>query len=310
MLGTRGRVSSMDELTTASLNALGYDAHEIRAMVRRRELVRLRRGVYRRVPLDEADGPEHEALVRSVMAVGYEGAVVSHASAAALWGLPVPKTSLDRVHLTDPARRSGKRRAGLQLATAQVPEDDVVCLDGIPVTSVARTVLDLGRSGHPGWALAAADDALRRQVVGRDELEASAERLRGVRGIPAARRVVALADERSASVGESLSRHLFIEAGLVPDELQKQLRYEGCLDIVDFWWAPNLAGEFDGRLKYGLANPAGKAVEDVLWDEKQREDRLRRQGILFVRWTWDDLVRRPRDVVGRVRFAMRTPVAA
>ena len=53
------------------------------------------------------------------------------------------------------------------------------------------------------------------------------------------------------------------------DDLQRQLRHEGCFDIVDFWWAPRLAGEFDGRLKYRLDNPSGRDIEDVLWQEKQ-----------------------------------------
>src|SRR5674476_401682 len=45
---------------------------------------------------------------------------------------------------------------------------------------------------------------------------------------------------------------------------------------VDFWWpGARVVGEFDGRVKYGRANPSGRPPEDVLWDEKLREDRLR-----------------------------------
>jgi len=66
-----------------------------------------------------------------------------------------------------------------------------------------------------------------------------------------------------------------------------------------------LAGEFDGRLKYRLDNPSGRDIEDVLWQEKQREDRLRRQGVHFARWTWDDVTHRPDDLLGRIRSGLR-----
>lgn len=54
-------------------------------------------------------------------------------------------------------------------------------------------------------------------------------------------------------------------------------------------------GEFDGRGKYLDRDLAGGRTPDqVLWDEKLREDRLRRHRSAAARWTWDDALSRPR----------------
>jgi hypothetical protein len=50
-----------------------------------------------------------------------------------------------------------------------------------------------------------------------------------------------------------------------------------------------LIGESDGRMKY--LDPAyrnGRTAEQVVYDEKRREDELRRQCRAFVRWGWDE----------------------
>jgi hypothetical protein len=62
---------------------------------------------------------------------------------------------------------------------------------------------------------------------------------------------------------------------------------EGLIGIADFGW-PGVIGEFDGRTKYGVtpgSDPTTAA--QVLWQEKVREDRIRRQARL-ARWTWSD----------------------
>ena len=58
---------------------------------------------------------------------------------------------------------------------------------------------------------------------------------------------------------------------------------------VDFWWPDlGLVGEFDGRMKYRLDGVEdGRPLEDRLWTEKTREDRLRAAGARVARWTWD-----------------------
>jgi hypothetical protein len=62
-------------------------------------------------------------------------------------------------------------------------------------------------------------------------------------------------------------------------------------------------GEFDGRVKYGRLLRPGRSAEDVLFEEKLREDRIRDEDHGVVRWTWPDL--RERYVLrDRIRRAL------
>ena len=90
-------------------------------------------------------------------------------------------------------------------------------------------------------------------------------------------------------MGESLSRARIRELGLVVPELQVEVSdRSGRVGRVDFWWPDvRLVGEFDGRVKYrtdGLDD--SRALEERVWAEKVREDRLRATGRAVVRWTW------------------------
>jgi len=61
---------------------------------------------------------------------------------------------------------------------------------------------------------------------------------------------------------------------------------------VDFYWEEQkTVGEFDGKLKYGQLLKPGQRIEDVIFEEKLREDALRDLGLQVVRWLWDDLYR-------------------
>ncbi len=101
--------------------------------------------------------------------------------------------------------------------------------------------------------------------------------------------MVGHADARSESVGESLSRARMVELGVELPALQHEIRDgRGLVGRVDFWWERHrLVGEFDGRLKYradGIQDQ--RRVEERVWAEKRREDRLRATGVRVVRWTW------------------------
>ena len=61
---------------------------------------------------------------------------------------------------------------------------------------------------------------------------------------------------------------------------------------VDFYWKEQrTVGEFDGKMKYGRALKPGKSIEEVLFEEKRREDALRDLGWQIVRWLWADIYR-------------------
>jgi hypothetical protein len=118
-------------------------------------------------------------------------------------------------------------------------------------------------------------------------LAAAVGRSAGWPGCPAARRVVAFADRRSASVGESRSRVLIRRAGLPDPVRQWEVRSAGrVLGRVDFAW-PELrtVGEFDGMVKYGRLVRPGQTPAEVVVDEKRREDAIRDEDLRVLRWT-------------------------
>lgn len=99
------------------------------------------------------------------------------------------------------------------------------------------------------------------------------------------------ATPHSESPGESRSRALMDELGFVGPALQKVIKTDRGPYRVDFCWEDDgVVGEFDGRVKYVDEFALnGRDPKEVLFQEKQREDALRRSGWTVVRWTWDDL---------------------
>jgi hypothetical protein len=218
------------------------------------------------------------------------GSVASHLSAAVLHGLPVWDGDLGRVQVTRRGSGSGKRRGYVHLHVAPLAAEDVVLADGVPATSVARTVVDLARTLPAEHAVAAGDAAVR-AGLSRTELDGVLDRARGWPGLAAARRVVAFLDPRSESAGESASRVVLYRIGLPPSDLQLVVSdpFGAFVARSDFGWkAQRVLGEFDGRQKYTRsaldADPAA-----VVYAEKQREDALRDLGWQMVRWTSVDL---------------------
>ena len=136
------------------------------------------------------------------------------------------------------------------------------------------------------------------------ELEAALERTARLHGAGRARKVVEFADGRSESAGESLSRVLLSDLGLMPDDIQfRVVDGSNAVGRVDFVW-PGLRtiGEFDGRVKYGRLLRQGEDGGEVLYREKLREDLLRELGWQVVRWVWADLDH-PEVIAERLRRA-------
>lgn len=207
-------------------------------------------------------------------------------SAAAVWGLPrVDRWPARVTVLESGAHKRGSRRIRVHLGAPA----DAVTVNGIRVTPPARTVVDVARTSSLATGLAAADHALRHGLCSAAELAAEAAEVRPrVLGRPAAHLVVELADARSMSPGESLSRAVMFRLNLPRPDLQVEvLDDDGLAGIADFGW-PGVVGEFDGRRKYGIPEGADPAeASEVLWREKRREDRIRRR-VRLARWVWDD----------------------
>jgi hypothetical protein len=268
----------------------------------------------------------HRLLVRAVLGELASGAVASHVSAAVLHGLPTWGLRLDRAHVTFARRSGGRRDDRLYVHTAPVEPDDIVVIDGIPVTTIARAVVDIARTAEFAAAVAVADAALRIEArrcrelgrgegsasaglvsaePGRAELDAALLRATGWPGVPDARRVVAFADGRAESVGESRSRVAIALAGLPAPALQWPVPCGGSTAYTDFAWPEQrTVGEFDGKVKYGRLLRPGQSPADVVYAEKLREDAVRAQDWEVVRWTWADL-QNFTDTAARVRDRFR-----
>ena len=276
---------------TRDLTGMGVDDSEIARLLRSGELTRIRRGAYARASTPEADARRaHLALVAATLRLCGPGPVISHMSAAALHGLPIWQDSLDRVALTRDQSGGGRSKGYVSLHGIPLPPSQVTEVDGLPVTTTARTVLDLACATTPFRSVPIGDAALARGLDP-TALAELLDRGRGRHGIGVARRAIGMLDGRSESVGESGSRVIFVEHGLpapVPQfEVHDDLGY--LIARVDFGWEEyRTLGEFDGRMKYDGSLAPGQDPREVLWAEKRREDRLRELGWQVVRWVWAD----------------------
>ncbi|WP_207842912.1 hypothetical protein [Williamsia soli] len=178
-------------------------------------------------------------------------------------------------------------------------------VDGVLLTKLALTACDVARQGTFAQAVAVLDHALRLGVI-RSELRSIAQRFTGTKGIATLRRAFDVADASSESVGESLSRALMIEWCDIPlPALQTEYRDE-CGQLiarVDFDWGGEVVGEFDGTVKYQKDRHPGETASDVVIREQIREDRLREEGLIVVRWIWDDF-KKPQVLRARIRKAL------
>ncbi|SDS29346.1 Transcriptional regulator, AbiEi antitoxin, Type IV TA system [Friedmanniella luteola] len=135
-----------EPLLRPALRDRGYTAAEVERLLREGRLVRLRRGAYAWPGGEQSPEQAHALLVAAGWAQLRAPGTVSHVSAAALHGLPVWAGQLQRVHLTRPRTGGGKARTLLRVHASELPATDIVVVDGMATTSLARTVANLGRS--------------------------------------------------------------------------------------------------------------------------------------------------------------------
>lgn len=160
---------------------------------------------------------------------------------------------------------------------------------------VAWAVVQAGLVHGPESALVAADAALARGLVTTVELAQAVDRLAGHPGLAAVRVALPAADGRHESPGETRTAYLLRALGFEVHP-QVELVAEGRRYRADFRIrGTRVLVEFDGAVKY--ADPR------ALFQEKQREDALRRAGWVVVRLVWADLAD-PAEIRRRVRRAI------
>ncbi|HKU35419.1 MAG TPA: hypothetical protein VJP90_07705 [Paenarthrobacter sp.] len=108
-----------------------------------------------------------------------------------------------------------------------------------------------------------------------------------------AAKIIEFSTAKSESVGESMSRANMILQRFPLPQLQASFTLKsGKTARTDFWWPElDLVGEFDGQGKY-LRNRlrGGKTIQQVVMEEKARENALRALGLTVVRWDWAEMM--------------------
>jgi len=303
--------------TLSEVVGTGWTRSEVRAAVAAGRLVRLRRGVF------AAGRDDALARSRAALLVSGERAALSHESAAAVHGMWVPSSS-PVVHITAPgipdSLHEGTRNHGSRL-----PDELVTTVDGVRVTTLARTAVDLARRRSFPDALIALDGGARliclrelggtcadlRNVARRAPLASRALELLhtaygsvlGWPGTAVVRRALPHADPASESPFESLSRGWIPEAGLPAPAVAVLVHgASGATYYADLAWLDRgVLGEADGTSKYGT-DPS--VVLSRLRDERRRQRDLEDAGWTVVRW---DSTEARQTVVTRIRHALATP---
>jgi predicted transcriptional regulator of viral defense system len=296
-------------MTTQGWRAAGVSPKMLRTLTSSGDLVRIRQGTYAtRSAADWAEDDPVRNHVLSVIAVRTwvgRDAVASYHSAAVLHRLDLLESQPSRtVTVTLPADRNWKRpaSAGVAFHCADLAPEHVTRLYNLPVTTAARTVVDLARTLPFMDAVVVADSALHAEKAAKPELRQILDSCASWPGVRQARRVVSFADERAGSALESAARVVFDEFGLDPPELQVTIHLPAHAFLVDFFWrAHRVIVEADGLAKY--------AADKDLIAQFQRDRLLRDAGYKVVHFTWRELFKTPELVIARIRQAFASPGA-
>jgi hypothetical protein len=264
------------------------------------EFVALRRGAYiRTVEWDSLDRDARQRMqIKAAVAYADRDFVVSHQSAVAMWRLPWVGPQSSATHVLSDFSRGGRSSRVLVRHTVGIPQE-VERIEGLRVTTIARTVSDILCDSPFEQSVVLADAALHRsgrKVEGVPPFQLTVQDVRAHissaflrHGTARASRAIDFANAAAESPGESLSRINVALAHLTSPELQTALvGASGRRWFVDFWWPRfNVIGEFDGESKY--TDPRflrGRTPERALLDEKDREDDLRAANHGMTRWGW------------------------
>jgi very-short-patch-repair endonuclease len=225
----------------------------------------------------------------AVLAIGAD-AVLSHRSAALVWGM-CPARSGAPVEVLVPAGSAHRRDGIVAHRTKRLERRETRIREGLPVTSPARTALDIAADVSLRELERAVDEALVGRLVRYSELRAAASQAKGRRGGPL---LSAVLDHRGApTITRSEAEERFLElvrdAGLPEPEVNVHLNgYE-----VDFFWREqNVVVEVDGYTYH--------ATRGAFERDRAKDATMIAAGIQVMRITWLQMERERLAVVVRV----------
>jgi very-short-patch-repair endonuclease len=272
-------------VTLDQLRDLGYSRDAVAYAARAGRLHRLHRGVY---AVGHRRHTWHENCLAAVLACG-DRAVASHRSAAWLWDLFSRRPAT--FDLSAPTRR--RRRPYARIHYAPLTDADRARRDGIPVTALPRTLLDLA----PVLSPAALDRVIERaETAGRFDLTAIEHLLTRIGRHPGRgrlRRALAIYCDEPAFTRSRLERR-FLTALRASDLPEPSVNCIVAGYELDFYWEPErFAVELDVYETHG----SRRSFEA----DRERDVKLKLAGVELIRVTANRLESDPAEVVASVR---------
>ena len=224
------------------------------------------------------------------------GTLATHRAASALFELRLAQRAW--IDVTTPGAK-GHRRAGIRVHDGTtLTAADVFVIDGIPCTTLARTLLDIAEDATRREVERALDVAEQRQILDMRAIDDVLSRADGRRGAKLLRAVLA-----EHTVGSTLTRNDLEEAFLAicravelpPDASNVWIAFpEGDGAEADFLWrAHSLIVEADGRDPH--------TVRKAFNSDRRRDARLMLLGWRVVRFTWQQVMFEPAYVAATLR---------
>lgn len=278
-------------VSLAQLLAIGISREAVSARTRQGRLHRTFQGVF---AVGNPVLTQHGRWMAGVLACG-PGALLSHLSAAALWGLVDQAPVV--IDVASMPRR-GRFPDGIRGHRANTITDaDRTVHDGIPVTTVARTLLDLSEQVGFRRLERAFDRAEVLGLIDWSDVGDVLERARGRRGLKPLRRLLVRHDHGTTWTRNELEERFFSicdRAVLRRPLVNARLELDGWAPEVDFFWpAERLVVETDG----GAAHTTRQAFER----DRRRDQQLTAAGYRVVRFTWRQVRYEPRSVETTLR---------
>ncbi len=224
--------------------------------------------------------------------------------AVALDGLGPDGRREEPVMVLAPTRQHPCPRPGVRVFRSRLGPDDVVDVEGIPVTSPLRTAFDLARATTVERGVVAVDAVARATRLDLVALDRYVRRHPRYRGVPVARSAVQLCDPRARSAGESRLRYVWLVEARLPRPEVNPLVVDGwgsvvaMTDLLDT--GSGLAGEYDGSTHRELAEHTA---------DNAREEHLEQLGLVVVRATSIDVGPDRLRLVQRLRAGHRRALA-
>jgi very-short-patch-repair endonuclease len=278
-------------IASAQLSEAGLGRHRVAHLVGIGWLRRQHHGVYLVGPLAT---PFTRAMA-AVLAFG-DKAVLSHRAAAVLWGVcPLP---IREIHVTVSTSSGIHSRDGIRAHRCRdLHPPDATRRDGVPVTSPARTLLDLATQVSQRDLTRAADEARVHHLVADHSLNEQFRRYPHHRGTPALTQAIQTEPALTRSEAERRLLELIRAARLTTAETNVRV---GQHEVDFLWREQRLVVEVDG---YAFHSSRGAFERD-----RRRDADLAREGIRVVRVTWRQIADEPEAIVATLAAALAAQV--